>query len=151
MKKRICALLAAAVVIAACGSVYATDATVGSTLIRTSVEAKYEVNIPADTAIVYNTLSSPIGGITVTITRIDPNKQVVVKAQTDGRLINTLDNAKSIRYKLRSLEADFISAVFTASGTAPLTIDISASEWDAAAAGDYSDTITFTVSYSDIV
>ena len=148
MKKAISALLSAAVVLASCSTISAADRTVGKTVIRTSVEAKYEVTIPADTAITYDTLSSPIGSISVTVTRIDPGKQVVVQAQTDGRLINSTESTKTIRYKLKSGGTDFVSAAFTSSGTKALTIDISASEWDAAAAGDYTDTITFTVSYT---
>ena len=47
-------------------------------------------------------------------------------------------------------KAAFTSAKYTAAGQeTPLTIAIAKDEWNKAAAGSYSDTVTFTVSYVD--
>lgn len=50
--------------------------------------------------------------------------------------INTAESLKTIRYKLRSGGMDFVSEAFAVTGTKPLTVDISSSEWNAASAGD---------------
>ena len=129
----------------------AAETSAGNTVIFTTMDAEYSVTIPADTAIAMNVLSTPISSIGVEIKRIDIGKQVIVSADSDGKLENIRDDTETIAYTLRSGGEDFQSAAFTDSGTKALTIDIAQAAWDAAASGDYTDTITFRVSYAKIL
>ena len=67
-----------------------------------------------------------------------------------GKLKNVADASKTISYSVNDSKAAFTSAKYTAAGQeTPLTIAIAKDEWNKAAAGSYSDTVTFTVSYVD--
>lgn len=120
----------------------------GTTTITTSIEATYTVTIPESTPITFNMLSNPIGNITVTSARLDPGQKITVAAATDGTLKNDDDTTKTIAYTLKSGGAAFTSADFSENGSKALSVDITQTAWDNAPAGDYTGTITFTVSYS---
>ena len=64
---------------------------------------------------------------------------------------NAIDNTKVIPYAIKdSTGAAFTSATYLTEGDkTELSIHITADDWNAAYAGAYSDTVTFTVSYVD--
>ena len=66
-------------------------------------------------------------------------------------LENSIDATKVIPYTIKDSEgAAFTSATYLTEGDkTELSIHITADDWNAAYAGDYSDTVTFTVSYED--
>lgn len=120
----------------------------GITTITTSIEATYTVTIPESTPITFNVLSNPIGNIAVTAARLAPGEKITVTAVTDGMLKNDDNQTVTIAYTLKSGGAAFSSSDFTSIATKALTVDITQEAWDNAPAGDYTGTITFTVSYS---
>ena len=64
-----------------------------------------------------------------------------------------VDNTAVIPYSLKTadetVDADYAVTFTTAGEKVDLTIDITQAAWDAAAAGDYSDTVTFNIAYVD--
>jgi len=122
----------------------------GSMTVSVTLPATYTVTIPADVDIPLNGLTTDIGSISVSNVRIHSGKQITVTADAAGALVSSESAEDTIPYALRCNGTDFTAAHFTANGSKTLTVNITQSAWDAAAAGSYSDTITFTVAYEAI-
>ena len=120
-------------------------------VITTSISPTYTVTIPADTSVTFNTLETSFGSIEVIAAQIDPDKCIRVTLTTDGELNNQADEAKVIPYAINDANGDvFTSADYLAVGDkTDLTINITQDDWNKAAAGAYTDTVTFTVSYEN--
>ena len=119
-----------------------------NTTITTSISPTYTVTIPANTNVTFNMLSTSFGAVTLTAAQIDPGYAVKVVLTASGKLKNQADNTKTIAYTIKNANGTFTSAQYTTAGQeTPLTIDITQAAWNAAFAGSYSDTVTFTVSY----
>ena len=119
-----------------------------NTTITTSISPTYTVTIPANTNVTFNTLSTSFGAVTLTAAQIDPGYAVKVELTASGTLKNQADNTKTIAYTIKDANGAFTSAQYTTAGDkTDLTIDITQAAWNAAFAGSYSDTVTFTVSY----
>lgn len=120
-----------------------------NTEITTSVAPTYTVTIPADTEIEFNAVSTDLGSISLDAAQINPNYVVTVSANA-GVFSNEADAQKTIPYKLTAGADEFASAEYMAAGeSTALKIAIEKTAWEAASAGDYSGTITFTVAYSE--
>ena len=150
MKRLLCftaalllALLPAAAGIALSGN---TSQTV---VVTVTVESSYTVVIPEQTAIVYNTLSTALGNVGLSQAQLEPGYQVIVAVFYDA-LKNNADSTKTIPYILNNGGTRFVNAAFTGVGSKALTLDIAQTAWEAAAAGSYSDTITFVFNYGKI-
>ncbi len=153
-KKYIAAASAAAVMVSMISvPAFAVDYPGGSqdTRISTAIEPTYTVTIPADTTVAFNALSTDFGAVTLESAQIDPGKAVKVELDASGSLKNAADADKTIAYTINTADnTAFTSASYqTAGDTTALKIDITQEAWDAAFAGSYSDTVTFTVSYVD--
>ena len=123
-----------------------------NTTITTSINPTYTVTIPANTNVTFNTLSTSFGAVTLTAAQIDPGYAVKVVLTASGKLKNQADNTKTIAYTIKDASGAFTSAQYTTAGDkTDLTIDITQAAWNAAFAGQYSDTVTFTVSYINTV
>ena len=111
----------------------------------------YTVTIPADVNVAFNATETAFGTIEVTASQIHPNKCIKVELTSDGKLENSIDATKVIPYAIKDSEgAAFTSATYLTEGDkTELSIHITANDWNAAYAGEYSDTVTFTVSYED--
>ena len=109
------------------------------------------VTIPADVNVQFNATETAFGAIEVTAAQIHPNKCIKVALASDGKLENSIDATKVIPYAIKDSEgAAFTSATYLTEGDkTELSIHITADDWNAAYAGEYSDTVTFTVSYED--
>ena len=80
--------------------------------------------------------------------QIDPGYAVKVELKASGTLKNQVDSSKTIAYTIKDANDAFTDAQYTTAGDKTgRTIDITQDPWNAAFAGDYSDTVTFTVSY----
>ena len=117
------------------------------TEITTSVAPAFTVTIPADTTVAFNALSTDFGSLA-------PNKAVQVTITYDNDLNNSGDTTAVIPYVLKdnseiTVNADYAVTFFRAGEKVDLTINITQADWDAAAAGDYSDTVTFNIAYVD--
>lgn len=116
--------------------------------VKTSIDPTYTVTIPADTTVDFNATSTSFGAVQLDAAQIDPGYVVRVALDVSGTLKNAKDSSKTIPYTVNDESAAFVSADYTAAGqSTPLTIDITQDAWNAAYAGDYSDVMTFTVSY----
>ena len=155
MKKLLTLALVGAMLTATGITAFAVDYPGGTqdTEITTSVAPTFTVTIPADTAVPFNALSTEFGSVTLESARLAPNKAVQVTVTSDYDLNNSVDNEAVIPYSLKTadetVDADYAATFTTAGEKVDLTINITQADWDAAAAGDYSDTVTFNIAYVD--
>ena len=156
MKKLLAALLSIALFASISATAFAAEINQDSNpktataTIKTSVAPKYTVSIPADVTVAFNATTTDFGSIEVTSAQIDPDKCIKVALTSDGELNNTADSAKVIPYTVTAGGATFTSATYDATGDkTDLTINIAQDDWNKAYAGEYSDTVTFTVSYEN--
>ena len=151
MKKIFALILAIALMASLSVTAFAANTTGGDADITTSIAPTYTVTIPANTTVAFNATETDFGAIEVTASQIHPDKCIKVELTSDGKLENSIDATKVIPYAIKdSTGAAFTSATYLTEGDkTELSIHITADDWNAAYAGDYSDTVTFTVSYED--
>ena len=127
------------------------------TTVEFNVEPAYIVTIPADTKVAFNALDTDFGTIELTQARLEPHKVVRVHLACDYQLKNKADESKTIPYDIVSTDdggktgslKKFDAQLEFEGDVCPLTIRITQEDWNAAAAGEYSDTVTFNVQYTD--
>ena len=143
MKKLMTLTLAGVMLTTAGITAYAVDYPGGTqdTEITTSVAPAFTVTIPADTTVAFNALSTDFGSVTLESARLAPNKAVQVTITYDNDLNNSGDTTAVIPYVLKdnseiTVNADHAVTFFRAGEKV-------------AAAGDYSDTVTFNIAYVD--
>ncbi len=148
MKKTI-ALLAAVLLCALSLPVFAVDSPdERQTTITAEIAPAYTVTIPADVSVPFNARSTAFGNITLTEARLHFGYAVTVTLTASGFLKNAADPTKTIAYSVKNGENAFTAASYdTAGESTALTIEITEEAWNAAFAGEYSDTVTFTVTY----
>ena len=151
MKKAVTFLLVVAMLATMSMTAFADNTTGGDADITTSIAPTYTVTIPADVSVQFNATETNFGAIEVTASQIHPDKCIKVALATDGELNNAIDTTKVIPYAIKDSEGNgFTSATYLTEGDkTELSIHITADDWNAAYAGEYSDTVTFTVSYED--
>ena len=151
MKKVLAFILAVAMLATMSVTVFADNTTGGVADITTSIDPTYTVTIPANTTVAFNATETDFGAIEVTASQIHPNKCIKVELASDGKLENSIDATKVIPYAIKDSEgAAFTAATYLTEGDkTELSIHITADDWNAAYAGEYSDTVTFTVSYEE--
>jgi spore coat protein U-like protein len=151
MKKLFALLLAIAMMASMSVTVFADNTTWGDADITTSIDPTYTVTIPANVNVPFNATETDFGAIEVTASQIHPNKCIKVELTSDGKLENSIDATKVIPYAIKDSEgAEFTAATYLTEGDkTELSICITADDWNAAYAGEYSDTVTFTVSYEE--
>ena len=151
MKKVLTFALAVMLVMSLSVTAFAANTTGGEADITTSIAPTYTVTIPADVNVQFNATETAFGAIEVEAAQIHPDKCIKVELTSDGKLENSIDATKVIPYAIKdSTGAAFTSATYLTEGDkTELSIHITASDWNAAYAGEYSDTVTFTVSYED--
>ena len=149
MKKLFALILTVAILATMSVPAFAANTTGGDADITTSIEPTYTVTIPANTNVNFNATETAFGAIEVVASQIHPDKQIRVTLTTDGELNNTIDTTKVIPYVIKDASgAAFTTATYLTEGDkTELSIHITADDWNAAYAGDYTDTVTFTVSY----
>ena len=151
MRKLFALLLTVCLLATMSVTAFADNTTGGDADITTSIAPTYTVTIPANTTVTFNATETDFGAIEVTAAQIHPNKCIKVELTSDGKLENSIDATKVIPYAIKDSEGTaFTSATYLTEGDkTELSIHITANDWNAAYAGDYSDTVTFTVSYED--
>lgn len=116
--------------------------------VTTKISPTYTVTIPANTTVDFNKVDTSFGEIKLTAAQLDPGKSVEVALSASGTLKNSKDNRKTLAYQILDGDAAFTSATYKMAGqSTALTIHIAQHDWNAAYAGDYADTVTFTISY----
>ena len=156
MKKIFALALAAALVLTMCVAALAdkVDGVANqdsNALITTSIEPTYTVTIPGDVKVRFNDNKTEFGVIYVEASQIHPDRCIKVALTSDGELNNSIDDTKVIPYVVKdSKGAEFTFATYLTKGEATqLFIHITSDDWNKAYAGDYSDTVIFTISYED--
>ena len=149
MKKVLTFALAVMLVMSLSVTAFAANTTGGEADITTSIAPTYTVTIPADVNVAFNATETAFGTIEVIASQIHPDKCIRVSLASDNKLENSIDDTKYIPYAIKDAEgAEFTSATYLTEGDkTELSIHIPEGDWNAAYAGDYSDTVTFTVSY----
>jgi spore coat protein U-like protein len=151
MKKLFALILAVCLLASVSTTAFAANTTGGEADITTSIAPTYTVTIPANTNVNFNATETAFGAIEVTASQIHPNKCIKVELTSDGKLENSIDATKVIPYAIKdSTGAAFTSATYLTEGDkTELSIYITANDWNTAYAGEYSDTVTFTITYED--
>ena len=133
-----------------------SDPKSGDALVTTEIAPSYIVTIPADTNVPFNSLSTDFGSLTLTEARLEAGRYVRVHLSSDFKLKNKADAEKVIPYDVISTTPDNTGSLKTfdvqlefKGDTCPLAITITQDDWDKAYAGEYSDTITFDIQYTD--
>ena len=150
--KKVCAVILTVALLASLSvTAFAANTTDGKADITTSIAPTYTVTIPADVNVAFNATETDFGAIEVAVSQIHPDKCIKVALTTDGELNNAIDNTKVIPYEIQDSEGNaFTSATYLTEGDkTELSIHITADDWNAAYAGEYSDTVTFTITYED--
>ena len=112
------------------------------------IDPTYTVTIPANTTVKFDAEDTSFGKIELTKAQFDPDKSVKVVLSASGTLKNAADTNKTLPYKILNGNTEFTSAAYTTAGdSTALTIHIAQADWNAAHAGDYAGTVTFTISY----
>lgn len=147
MKKYLSFALAAALSAAFCATAFAAEDN-RQVEVKTHIAPTYTVEIPANTTVVFGDVDTPFGAIKLTAAQLDPGKSVNVTLKSSGTLKNKNDTSKMLAYTIRSGESAFTSASYKKAGeSTALTIHIAKDDWTNAYAGDYTDTVEFTISY----
>jgi len=151
MKKLFVLILTVCLLATMSTTAFAANTTGGKADITTSIDPTYTVTIPADVNVAFNATETAFGTIEVTASQIHPDKCIKVALASDGKLENSIDATKVIPYAIKDSEgAAFTSATYLTEGDkTELSIHITANDWNAAYAGEYSDTVTFTITYED--
>ena len=158
MKKLTSFALAFALCTACAVPVFAADATSGvtnptsgKTNITTNIQPSYTVDIPADTAIDFNTkdkiFETELG---LSKAQLNPGYKVKVTA-TVNPLKNKKDSSKTIPFALHKADGTaFTSATFADTiEKVQLRVHITEDAWNKAPAGDYEGSVTFTITYTN--
>ena len=147
MKKYVSFALAAALSAAFCATAFAAEDN-RQVEVKTHIDPTYTVTIPANTTVNFKDEKTSFGAITLTAAQLDPDKSVKVALSASGTLKNSKDNRKTLAYQIQDGTTAFTSATYKMAGqSTALTIHIAQADWNAAYAGDYADTVTFTISY----
>ena len=151
MKKLFALILTVAMLATMSVTAFAANTTGGTADITTNITPTYTVTIPADVNVAFNATETAFGTIEVTASQIHPNMCIKVELASDGKLENSIDATEVIPYAIKDSEgAAFTSATYLTEGDkTELSIHITANDWNAAYAGEYSDTVTFTITYED--
>ncbi len=130
-----------------------SDPMEANTTVTTSEEATFEVVIPEKAEIAFDVEHNPIGAIAYKEGNLEPDTYVTVSLSRQTALENEADSCYTIPYQVQDADGAFESVVYpedTKPGTqTPLSVYISQEAWEEAKSGDYSATLTFTITYTN--
>ena len=120
----------------------------GSTKVTFNIAPAYTVEIPADTAIDFNTTSKTLTpNLGLSTAQLNRGSKVTVTA-TVNPLQNDTDSSKTIPFALYADNSPFSKAEFTNTNEkVQLSVHIDQSDWNKAPAGSYTGSVTFTIAY----
>ncbi len=151
MKKAAAVILASIITSLAVTSVtvHAEDR---STLITTTISPTFTVTVPLSVKVPFNSISTDFGTVSLDAARLESDKCVVVTLETDNTLDNKSNPDETIPYSIHNKSDDsvFVSGTYISAGEkSDLSINIKQDDWNSAYAGDYEDTVTFHIQYTD--
>ena len=158
MKKTLLLLVLALTVLAFGVTAFAADSGAvdeneKSLTISVDVPEDYEITIPTDVTLKFGAESTALGSVSASSVRLAPNAAVVVTMNASC-VLTTEDGLGSIPYSIcadgEEIDAEKYQMTFFEDGESDaLSVAITKEAWDNAAAGSYSDTITFGISVED--
>lgn len=121
--------------------------TEGETILTTTINETYTLTIPATLNIAFEATETNLP-LTVSNYRLKADHMIRLGQSWDGKLeYNDGTNTYSLTYTLMHNGAQLSSnsnpVTFTGNGTVNLTVAITEAAWNSAAAGEYTDTVTF--------
>lgn len=145
--KKLASLAFAFALCAACAAPVLADET-KTTTITTTINPTYTVVIPSTTNITFNHVDTDLNGtLYLSAAQLDPNYKVTVSA-TANELVNQADKTKTIQFTLHEGGNSFTSTAFTdTTKKVQLSAHIDQKAWNAAPAGKYEGSVTFTITY----
>lgn len=146
MKKILSAGLAIVILALCTFSVFANQMTISTS----TDKDEYEITYPADTQIPWEASEQALGAVTATKMLLSPGKTVAISvaSQNGYNLVNRADAAEKIAYTLTGTDAiAFFPGDYGKSY--PISANVEESEWRQAAAGEFTDVLTFTAEYKD--
>ena len=114
------------------------------------VTDEYQLTVPADTDIPWESPSYALGSVTATVMRLSPGKtvKVSVASANDYNLVSTTSASSKIAYTLTGADAiAFFAGDYGKSF--PLSVSIADAQWQQAASGEHTDVLTFTAEYTN--
>ena len=147
MKKLLCVLLTLSLILCAAAlaeDTYDESDSTASTTLTTTIKGpdapSYTVIIPSTLAITPNAASTPLS---IQVTAVENVNRIEVKTDGTGSMTNGSDG--SIDFTVAPNELSF-SNFASLPSTKTMTINITSEEWQQAAPGDYTGTMSFTIS-----
>lgn len=124
------------------------NATSGTTTITTNIQPSYTVKIPAATKIDFNdTVTNLCGTLHLETAQLEPNHNVTISAKPTA-LKNDKDNSE-IPFTLYKGNTPFTAAYLTdTTEKVQLSVHITKDAWSKASAGNYTGSVTFTITYA---
>ena len=118
------------------------------TEVKVNIDPTYTVEIPANTAIDFNTTSTTLTtNLGLSTARLDRGFKVTVTAKVNP-LQNDKDSSQTIPFALYAGNSPFSKAEFTnTNDKVQLSVHIDQSDWNKAPAGSYTGSVTFTIAY----
>lgn len=150
MKKWTCILIILLVVTSFVSIAFAGELdeanTAGTTEVSTNISESYTVTIPADITIPYGAESTNLGNVTLVESHLADGKIVAVSVSSLNNWFMKTTQNDTLAYVLKTDGAAYTGSEFEdTNDTDALTVDIAKEAWVSAAAGEYADTITFTI------
>ena len=150
MKKFISVLVAATVVILSClftvsAGTLSPATTSGSMEISAERSELIEIAYPADIEIPYGESNFTLGEISASKMIIALDKKVTISVASENDCALVSDGGK-IPYTLSGADSIEFTRVNDTS-VFPLAVSVTEADWEAATAGEYNDTLTFTLAY----
>lgn len=157
ISRKLAALVTAAALtgsIAAPMGVWAADAQTGKTDLNAKVDSTYKLTIPAQTTLTFGAASTKLDGVLKVSGNVDVDEKVTVTA-TSNALKNASHNVE-LPYTLMNGQAAFTTANWSETELREglegdgkgkelqLSVAITKDAWEAAKAGSYAGSITFT-------
>ena len=162
MKKNLLILISLVFALVLCVTVFAAsgDAAVGSgsgeadnnsLTLSVDIPTSYEFKIPADVTLEFGAEYTEIGTVTVSNVRLPADTELCI-SYNDSSSLKTEDGMSEIPYEIQIGDHETAGDLFFMEDgeSAALYVAIDKEAWDAAPAGSYSDTITFTASLSEL-
>ena len=120
--------------------------TSGETILTTTINETYTLTIPSTLNIAFNATETPLE-LTVSNYRLKAENMILLGQNWDGTL-NSGSNSLSysLKYNGTNVSSNNNPVTFTGNGTVELIVAITEAAWNSAAAGEYTDTVTFTSS-----
>lgn len=162
MKKNLLILISLVFALVLCVTVFAegSDSAVGSgsgeadnnsLTISVDIPTSYEFKIPADVTLEFGAEYTEIGTVSVSNVRLPADTELCI-SYNDSSSLKTEDGRSEIPYEIQIGDHEKAGDLFFMEDgeSTVLYVAIDKEAWDAAPAGSYSDTITFTASLSEL-